>query len=129
MSNALKKINAEIKRIKKKHPGKSHRMAQQEASRMYRNGKLGSASRSSGKKKKPIKKKAKTRPKQKRKGASVNINVIGSVASHLSLAKKALDKKLGNLVVRQFKAKKKPMKKKLGKQISAVKAQIKRIAI
>lgn len=140
MSTALAKINAEVKRLKKKHPGKKHVTLQKEAGRAYRAGKLGGV-----KKKKKVgtthrKKKSAHRTHKARRrvgtlrGKSHQDGVdrkrvditIGSIASHKAAIKKKLIHEIGMGEGRKITAKKVSAKRKIQKSINAKKAELRR---
>lgn len=54
---------------------------------------------------------------------------LGAVRSHVSKAAKHLEKVIGDLEVRRFKAKKKSIKKKIGKQIREKKSMYRRLRV
>lgn len=68
MANALKKITAEAKRIRKAHPGKSWKNAVKDAGKKYRTGKIGQAKagKVGVKRKKAVKRKRAKRTKPKK---------------------------------------------------------------
>jgi len=139
MSNALSVINKRVEQLAKKHPGSKRTTLQKQAGREYRAGKLGRI-------RKPAKKKSHTRKKaarpKRRVGAvntksrthtdankfkSVNIG-IGSVAGHLSAARRLQVHKLGILEAKKFTAKTAKAKRHLTKQIVKAKATIRKIS-
>jgi hypothetical protein len=54
---------------------------------------------------------------------------LGAVRSHVTKAKHALEKVIGDLEVRRFKAKRKAHKRKIGKQITAKKGLYRRLYV
>lgn len=135
MNSALKKINAEVKRIKKKHPGRSHKAAQKEAGRLYRAGKLGKCRKKTGIRK--LKRKGHPRRMGGVKTISKshvdrnrfkNVDIqIGSAVRHISAAKKILATDIGKLEYRKFAANTKTAKKKIAKRIREKKSQYNRL--
>lgn len=143
MSSALAKINAEVKRLKKKHPNAKHVTLQKEAGRRYKAGKLGGV-RHSHKRKKKVggsgKKKSAHRSTRSRKrvgtlrGKSHQDGIdrkkvditIGSVASHKAAIKKKLSHEIGDQVARQVTAKGSRAKKKIQKRINDKKAELRK---
>jgi hypothetical protein len=135
MSTALKKINARVKELKKKHPGSSHHTLQKQAGKEYKAGKLGRTKKHATKKKHHAvgkKKSHKThrprigtlRGKSHQDGVDrkkVDIT-IGSVSSHLAAAKKKLLHEIGKDEALKITAKKVRTRKKIQKRINDKKA-------
>jgi hypothetical protein len=136
-ANALKKINAEIKKLKKKHPNSSHRALQKQASAKYRAGKLGGKSKRHTTKKKSVGR-VHHKPR-KRVGAAprsngadrndskrVSINV-GSVSSHINAAKKKLVDEIGWNEATKLTAKTAKSKRMIQKRINEKKARLRKL--
>ena len=145
MSNALAKINARVKVLAKKHPGKKRVTLQKQAGKEYKAGKLGGVKRHSHKRKKKVgtthrKKKSAHRTHKARRrvgtlrGKSHQDGVdrkrvditIGSIASHKAAIKKKLIHEIGMGEGRKITAKKVSAKRKIQKSINAKKAELRR---
>jgi hypothetical protein len=125
-STALSKINARVKQLAKKHPGKKRVTLQKQAGAEYRAGKLGGAKKRHAKK---VHHKRIAAPRKRRRVGSTNKShrdgidrkkvdiTIGSVSSHLSAAKKKLKTEIGMKMAERLTAKTKKQKNKLAKQI------------
>lgn len=127
-ANALKKITAEAKRIRKRHPSQSWKSAVKEAGRKYRTGKISGVRRSGVKKKKVAK-----RPRKRVAGKAVkrhrvthveHYGVIGSLASHKKAVRHLLDERLSKNLLAIEKATTKPKKKKLLKKKALIKREM-----
>lgn len=125
---ALKKINAEAKRLHKKSPGRSYRSCQKEAGREYRAGKI-----SGRKKKRPAKKKAAKKKTRRKVGASrqrvrvknvEHFGVVGSLQSHKRAARDIIEGRLSKMLLQRDMASTKAKKKKLTKDITKLKVQL-----
>lgn len=135
--SALAKINAEVKRLKKKHPGAKHVTLQKQAGKAYRDGKLGGVRKkkkvgSSGKKKvhrhKAHRRVGALRGKSHQDGIDrkkVDIT-IGSVASHKSAIKKKLIHEIGVAEGQKLTASSARVKRKIQKRITAKKAEFRK---
>lgn len=123
MSSALKVINAEVKRLQKKHPGKSRRTLQKEAGKKYREGKIGRISRP--KKKIARKRKAVARIKKlhSAEGRAIK-SALGSVAQTQSHLKKQLHEQLAWTLFSRDQAKTKRAKKKISKRVSLIRKKL-----
>jgi adenylate kinase len=115
-STTLKKITAEAKRIRKRHPGKKWITAVKEAGAKYRGGKLGKtkvAKKKTARKKAAPKKKVLRKRSTRRSVGSVNAAVINksAIKSHYRVA-------LGHQLLRRELATTKTAKKQIGKQIA-----------
>jgi hypothetical protein len=130
-STALAKINARVKQLSKKHPGKKRVTLQKQAGKEYKAGKLGGVRRKrvAGAKKhhKAHKKAVGSKRYSRRVGAirtnkdttdrkSTNIT-IGSVSSHLAAAKKKLRDEIGEKSAARLTAKTAKQKRVLAKTI------------
>jgi len=127
--SALTRIIAEAKRIRKRHPGLAWKTAVKQAGAKYRSGKIsGSGSR---KKVKKVAKRKKVIRRVKKLHAAEGraIKSLGSVASHLSAAKKKIESEIGWLEISKFKTSKVSGRKKIQKRINKKKAQYRRIAM
>jgi hypothetical protein len=97
-TTALKKINAEVKRIKRLHPNTSHKAAQKQAGKMYREGKIsGTRTRKAGKKKR-VSGAGSHRASSGRKVSGLGANTMGQTETQY---KKMLTEKLGWLLATQ----------------------------
>jgi thymidylate synthase len=54
--------------------------------------------------------------------------LVGTVSQHLSIAKKGLESKLSDKMLQQYKATTKTAKRKLGKEITQLKSQIRKLS-
>lgn len=126
-TNALKKINAEAKRLHKKSPGRSYRACQKEAGREYRAGKISGRKKPRAKKKAAPRKKARKRvgaaPKRHRIKNVEHFGTIGTLAGHKTAAKKIIDAKLSKKLLERDLATNKPKKRKLSKEITKLKTE------
>jgi iron uptake system EfeUOB component EfeO/EfeM len=138
MSSILKKITAEAKRIRKAHPGKAWKNAVKEAGAKYRKGTIKGVKKS-GKVKKIVSadkyklKHGYTTVKRKRvSGVKNAYDKIDKKETHITIAgikKNAsiiLSEKLGKLSVRHHHAKTKSEKRKIAKDIRAVKSDLRK---
>ena len=120
----LKAITARAKKIYKAHPNMKWTSAIKEASRL-----LGKKKKVGATKKKKSAPRKKTIRKIKayhaKEGAA--IRSLGSVASHVSSAKKLIEHEIGRLEVQKFVAKKKSHKNKIAKRIAAKKSQFRKL--
>lgn len=124
MPSALKKITTRAKAIRRIHGG-SWKAAIKKAGAEYRGGRIGSVKR---KKAAPKKRRAAVRKIKKFHAAEGRaIKSLGSVSSHLSSAKKMLEHEIGKLEVQRYKAKKKSVKRKIGKRIAAKKSKYRKL--
>lgn len=111
-ATTLKKINAEAKRIKARHPNMKYATAQKQAGKNFRAGKI------SGKKKKAGKKKTTVRVSI---GNAPGSNYGGAKATY----KKELTQKLGWMLATQRTARTKREKKALQPEINKMTRQLK----
>jgi hypothetical protein len=127
-SSALSKINARVKQLAKKHPGKKRVTLQRQAGAEYKAGKLGGVKKKKAKKTGARARKRTSRTTKKRVG-SIRSNAdrvdkknttitIGSVSSLLSHAKKKLKTEIGVKAADLMTAKSAKQKRKLRKAIS-----------
>jgi hypothetical protein len=131
--SALAKINARVKQLAKKHPGTKRVTLQRQAGREYREGKLG---RVSGAKKRVSGKvlgKSKRRKSTRRKTTVTSVRVksvgkVGSVASHMSMAKKLLKEQIGWAEASRFTAVKAKSKRELAKRIAKLKTEYRKLS-
>lgn len=119
MNSALKKFNAKVKQYRKKHPNVSFRSAQKKVKAM--------GSTATHKRKPVVKKKKISKARKVARPAARKRSSSSTVSSHIRLAKKGLEQKLGDLSVRQFKATTKPKKRKISKEIQKVKTRIRQL--
>jgi hypothetical protein len=152
MSNALAKINKRVKQLQKRHPGAKRTTLQKQAGREYRAGKLGGVRKNP---RRPLKHKEKPakntwhplntgKPKKKRvirrpdsmKGVSRNTDKtdnkrvsisVGSVAHHVSAAKKALVQEIGWNEATKLTAKTAKAKRALQKRINEKKSLLRKL--
>jgi hypothetical protein len=128
MSNALKKITARAKQIHRRHPRMKWTAAISQASKeLKRSGSIGNGSpQVSGHKKRTTKRRAK--PSQAKRTVSPAPPRAQfeneSISSLKSRAKKILKDQLGRKLAQKSLATGKRVKKKLGKEASAIRAQI-----
>jgi hypothetical protein len=122
--NALKKIIAEAKRLKKKHPNTKWTSLTKMASAKYRAGKLGSTA-AVGKRKRTVKRKAARKVVHKHSGQVVRVKHVlaGTVSHHVSKAKMLLKEQIGWAEAAKFTAKTKRSKSEIGKKIAKLKQQ------
>lgn len=122
-TTALKKITAEAKRIRKRHPGMKWVSAVKQAGAKYRKGGISGV----GKKRRPAKKKAarKKRPAAARKTRVKVTASVGSVAYHRSQMKHQLDEQLAWMLLSRDQATKKSVKNKLNKKVIALRRKLK----
>jgi len=114
-STALAKIQKEAKRIRNS-TGKSYQAALKEAGKNYK----------AGKSTRPRKKATKSKTK---KPATMPKKRARLTASHyMKKAKEELEDKMGELYVKKFKAKGSRAKKKIGKQLTEVQGQVRRLS-
>jgi hypothetical protein len=152
-ATALKKINARVKALAKKYPGKKRVTLQKQAGAEYRAGKLGGVKKSRKKTVRRIKALhaaegraiRKLRGVKRRKvsgtlsaGASRGIMgvrstfqaaAIGavSVSQHLAHARKKIEQEIGAAEVRKFVTKKKAAKRKIAKRITELKSKFRKL--
>jgi hypothetical protein len=115
-STALAKIQRDAKRIRNS-TGKSYQAALKEAGRNY---KAGKSTRPRKKATKSKTKKAATMPKKRARKAL-------NATHYMKKAKVELEDKMGDLYVKQFKAKGVQKKRQIGKDLKKVKSQIRRL--
>jgi hypothetical protein len=125
-ANALKKINAEAKRLRNAHPTRSYKSCQKEAGRKYKAGKI-----SGVKKKSPARKKAMGKRRKRVGGPKVSkvhnvqhYGTIGSLAGHKRAVRTLLDDKLSKKLLQIEKAPNKTKRKKLLKQKAVIKKEL-----
>jgi|HubBroStandDraft_4_1064222.scaffolds.fasta_scaffold194481_2 hypothetical protein len=133
--SALTKIVAHAKKIYKR--GGSWKAAIKKSGVAYRAGKLGKVAGKSKTRRKKVgatrKRSSSTRRKTLRRVHSLHaaegraIKSLGSVASHVSAAKKQLEHQIGKAETRRFTATKKSTKRKIGKQIARLKARFRKL--
>lgn len=125
-SNTLKKITARAKQLYKK--GGTWRGAIKKAGAEYRGGKKMSGTKKRKRAKTPKKRRAVVRRvKRLHKAEGRAIRSLGSVASHVSSAKRILETEIGRLETQKFTAKKKSTKKKIGKRIAEKKSRFRKL--
>lgn len=144
----LKKLHDRAKSIIRKHPGKKYGTALKQAGAEMRSGKIRSApkKKSMPKKKhyaKATKRHSVRRPARKVSGAGVmtksrthtdynrnKVNItVGAVNKHKKAAREKILHLIGREEVKKFTAKLKRVKKKVGKKITRLKADYRRLAI
>jgi hypothetical protein len=125
MHTALKKINARVKQLAKKHPGKKRVVLQRQAGAEYRAGKLGGSVGIKRKRKPVHKKKSVHRKRTVRTGQTVKVRHVlaGTVSHHLSAARHKLKEQIGWGEAQKFAATTKMAKRKIGKHIARLKHQ------
>lgn len=129
MANVLKKITAEAKRIYAR--GGTWRGAIKSAGVKYRAGKLGRVGSSVGKKRKlpkRIKPRKYSRVRIIGSQAAVVTGGGGTLAGHISEAKKILATRIANAERSKFLATKRSVKKQYAKQIAALKFQYRKLS-
>jgi hypothetical protein len=125
----LKAAAVKAKKIRKAHPSMKWNNAMAQAMRSM-----------SGKSKTKKRRVGSTRPKKKAARKSIirrvkilhkaegrAIKALGSVASHVSRAKKILEHEIGKLETRKFVAKKKSVKRKIAKVIAMKKSKFRKL--
>jgi len=125
MSTALAKINARVKQLAKKHPGKKRVTLQRQAGAEYRAGKLGGSVGAKRKRTVHKKKPAKRRTKTIRTGQTVKVRHVlaGTVSHHLTAARHKLKEQIGWGEAQKFAATTKMAKRKISKHINRLKTQ------
>jgi hypothetical protein len=118
--NALQKINARAKQLKKANKNLSHKSAIKKASADYRAGKIGTIKKVTGMKRR-IKPNARNEVKQRAQGAGLTIQA----ATHF--IKRDYEDKLGRAEVQLFNAKTKTAKRAIRKRISEYKRQLRKL--
>jgi len=122
----LRAITTKAKKIRKAHPNMKWTSAIKEASRLLKKApkkrRVGSVKKKSAKRTSTIK-----RVKRLHKAEGNAIRSLGSVASHVSSAKRIIENEIGKLETQKFKAVKKSVKKKISKRIAAKKSQFRKL--
>jgi hypothetical protein len=131
---ALRKINAEVKRLKKKHPNSKHSTLQKQAGKAYRAGKLG---RVGGKKKVHKKKVHHKKSHHKKVGStkSVGTDRYDNKRTHITIAgittaqaksviRAKTKDRLATALLQRDMATTKPKKRKISKRISTLRSQL-----
>jgi hypothetical protein len=123
----LRAITAKAKKIRKAHPSMKWTSAIREASRLLKKKSPTRKKRVGSVKKKSVRRKVVKRVKRLHAAEGRAIKSLGSVASHVSHAKKIIEHEIGKLETQKFKATKKLAKKKIAKRIAAKKSQFRKL--
>lgn len=125
----LRAITAKAKKIRKAHPSMKWTSAIKEASRLLkRKSPVKKRRVGSVRKKRPAaRKKIIRRVRSLHKAEGRAIKSLGSVASHMSHAKKIIEHEIGKLETQKFKATKKTTKRKIAKRIALKKSMFRKL--
>jgi hypothetical protein len=123
----LKAITAKAKKIRSAHPAMKWTSAIKEAARLLKKKSSPRKKRVGSVRKGPARKKIVRRVKRLHKAEGRAIKSLGSVASHVSHAKKIIEHEIGKLETQKFKATKKLTKRKIAKRIALKKSQFRKL--
>lgn len=124
----LRAITTKAKKIRKAHPSMKWTSAIKEASRLLKRKSPARKKRRVGSvKKKSVRRKAVARVKKFHAAEGRALRSLGSVASHMSHAKKLLEHEIGKLESQKFVAKKKSTKRKISRRIAEKKSRFRKL--